>query len=293
MGVDMMPRRAILEHGSWAASTVLVTIVLAACSRTPEKSEPGARPPTSEEIPERVGVPATTLTYGFSRGRLRESLDLDGFRITKHPITVSEFRACVSAGACAEPPGEGCVAPRPFPIDHEAFRPSTEGHDDLPATCVGTEQARQYCEWIGGALPTLAEWLLAARGREPQRFPWGHRAATCEQHPRARVPGLFGMSPCSTDPPGPGSSRIGLRPEAASPNGLEDVLLTPGELVTYHAGITAGGCQTGKRGCIVFGLEAGAIDAVEPVRKADTESGDGPAREYGFRCVWAEEEVAS
>jgi hypothetical protein len=87
----MRPWRATLEHGSWAASTVLV---LAACSRTPENTEPGVRPPTSEEIPERVGVSATTLTYGFSRGRLRESLDLGGFRIAKrgHRFGISRLR---------------------------------------------------------------------------------------------------------------------------------------------------------------------------------------------------------
>jgi hypothetical protein len=93
--------RAILEHGSWAASTVLVTIVLAACSRAPEKTDPGVRPPTPEEIPERVGISATTLTYGFMRGRLRESLDLAGFRIAKrdHRFGISRLRG---AAPCYE-----------------------------------------------------------------------------------------------------------------------------------------------------------------------------------------------
>jgi hypothetical protein len=33
---------------------------------------------------------------------------------------IAEFRSCVAAGACAEPPDDVCVAPPPLPIDHEA-----------------------------------------------------------------------------------------------------------------------------------------------------------------------------
>lgn len=47
------------------------------------------------------------------------------------------------------------------------------GEPDQPRNCVTWQAARDHCERRGGALPTEAQWVLAASGPSQWRFPWG------------------------------------------------------------------------------------------------------------------------
>ena len=97
---------------------------------------------------------------------------LSDFRLSRTEMTAGQHRACVEDGACELWPGG----------EPQEGRCNQESADDeLPATCLDWQMARDLCDWAGGRLPSESEWEYAARsGGQPHTYPWGEDEPTCE-----------------------------------------------------------------------------------------------------------------
>lgn len=120
---------------------------------------------------------------------------LGPFDIDRYEVSVGEYDECVRAGRCS--PADVVDAYRC------AFR---RGDPELPMDCVSFRQAREYCVYVGGRLPTEAEWVLVAYGDPARPFPWGDdpgvaAGLVCTSRPRYSC----SLSPRSTsgEPPSP------------------------------------------------------------------------------------------
>lgn len=89
-------------------------------------------------------------------------------------------------------------------------------HEDLPINCVTRVAARQYCQGVGGDLPTEAQYEYVASQRVGALFPWDAPLGeiTCEDAAWGRAGyGLYVniISPCKSPTPPGGPVAVGTK----------------------------------------------------------------------------------
>ena len=124
-----------------------------------------------------VRIPGGSFRMGSNSGSSDEKpvhgVQVTSFSLLKSEVTMGQYRRCVSAGVCSEPEkGGGCVW----------GKGTGRRYGSLPVNCVNWEQARKFCAWAGGRLPSESEWEYAARsGGKAWKYPWGNEEATCSR----------------------------------------------------------------------------------------------------------------
>jgi len=154
-----------------------------------------------------ITIPAARMLY-LVRHRIMEGdcqaehgpvvVSLPEYQIQKYPVTNAEYlRFVEETGYC--------------PAEAEGFLRHLRGgltpeNAELPVTWVSQADAEAYARYLGGRLPTQAQWQYAAEGPRRLVWPWGN--AFCKANANGDSPAL---------------TPVNRYPQGASPFGVMDL----------------------------------------------------------------------
>lgn len=114
--------------------------------------------PNVIEIPEGAFFMGSRASMGKKNEHPYHEVWLSRYWIDKFEVTVGSFR-------------QYCTATK-YKYQWELMEPYWRYHDDYPMVRVTWKEAQDYCKWVGGDLPTEAEWEKAARGTDGRTYLW-------------------------------------------------------------------------------------------------------------------------
>lgn len=180
-----------------------------------------------------VYIPAGDFMMGLEEGKPyhgnekpAHTVYLDDYWIDQTEVTNSQYQKCVAAGICTHPfyndnvVGNFIFKSNANRIRNEYFYNSALAQH--PVVWVRWEQAQTYCHWVGGRLPTEAEWEKAARGTDGRDYPWGDDffgewVNYCDINGECKIPDS------DWDDGYQNTAPVGSYPDGASPYGVLDM----------------------------------------------------------------------
>ena len=209
---------------------------------------------------------------------------LSAYKIDKYEVTVAQYQACVSDGACNNNSSELHYKTTE---DNSSCNLGASEKDDHPMNCVTWYGAKAYCEWLGKRLPTEAEWEKAARGTDGRVYLWGNETATCEY--AVMSDSDAGGDGCGTG----GTMAVGSKKTGISPYGAYDMSGNVWEWcsdwydIDYYK-ISPSENPTGPESGSVRVLRGGSWENQYKDVRTSTRGSRAPVAvytRYGFRCV--------
>lgn len=202
----------------------------------------------------------------FADERLR-TVTLQPFVIDETEVTNGDFARFAEATGyrtTAEERGYSWDITRCRGCTWRTPQPGREARPREPVVHVSWTDARRYCGWAGGRLPTEDEWEFAARGEAGRTFPWG------DEWDAGRVRAL--------DAQGLGLEPVGSHPSGATPDGIQDLAGSVWEWTATTSG-------EGERRIFKGGSWMETIPAYLRSAAFSEDAPDYSSISLGFRCV--------
>jgi formylglycine-generating enzyme required for sulfatase activity len=186
---------------------------------------------------------------------------VEGFWIDQTEVTNSMYEICRLSGAC--PPVIK------FSFTRQVYYRDSQ-YANYPMMFTYWDEANAYCQWVGGRLPTHAEWRMAAVGTDGRIFPWG------DSPPSSSLLNFYGNEIGDT-------ITVGSYPEGVSPYGVYDLLGNVSEWLD-DCFISEGGPQ-GTNGEYCGYAGGSAIERMFIYLVYPGFDNPGGSIGQGFRCV--------
>jgi|GEM_PF-1370017 len=128
------------------------------------------------------GIKTNAFPSGDIDATPRHIVHLTTFSMSRHPVTVAEYRQCMLSGECLEPDPDFCL------VEGSPILAETNIWDDAklnhPVVCVNRYNASQFCSWVGGTMVSEAQYEYASVGpmnnlTAERSFPWGEDTDQC------------------------------------------------------------------------------------------------------------------
>jgi iron(II)-dependent oxidoreductase len=240
------------------------------------------------EIPAGEFLRGSPDELGMPNERPQRRVFVSAFSIDRLPVSFADFARFIAAGGYRDRSlwsdagwalceAEKWERPRFF---EEPEWKHVSGLEQ-PACGVSWFEAEAYARWVGGRLPTEAEWEKSARGVDDARvYPWG------DEWEEGRC--SFRGGPVRAAPP------VGSFPSGASPYGVLDLAGGLWEWCSdwYDEGYWAHAPAADPRGPETGSLKAargGSWNAVPLLNRCANRNAWRPGARFsniGFRCVY-------
>ena len=241
-----------------------------------------------------MGSPSEESGYQGGEGPQHVVTFERGYLIGKYEVPVSAYEACQSGSPST------CKAPSGVDWDGDAWGTNTSmnGRSTHPQNGLTWSQADAVCTWMGGRLPSEAEWEYAATGPIHRKYPWGDLPEpTCSNNTAVfDDDGIYGRpwgcasctsSGCS------GTYPVGSKADGASWSGAMDMAGNVWEWVAdwYHSNYI-GAPSNGSAWIDPAGTDrvarGGSFPDSDILIRSARRGVDGPTSRNGFlgaRCV--------
>jgi formylglycine-generating enzyme required for sulfatase activity len=212
---------------------------------------------------------------------------LSAFKMDLHEVTTVQYATFLRrAGGGGHYAPSMPIAAGPTSQDFAAL----QGTESIAMYDVTWFDARAYCLWLGGDLPTEAQWEYAAKETTGRVYPWGTTGPSC-----SIVSFFTGDVTCNSGPLAVGSYDAGSTPE-----GAEDMAGNVAEWTLDAYDVYPSDPQTDPTGPTMpmYGADAAAVlrvvrgggfhDIALSLRTTNRWGADAALRSkgVGFRCAY-------